>query len=127
MKERLSNLIPLGGFLGLMAVLSTPAFGKETYACFEEGADDPKPEKLVIAESSGSWRGSDETWEFHSESDFCNVSGISFRPESGLFITACFDRQGLSMHELWVQFSAVEGFEGDHFIASGRYRCVAVD
>ena len=127
MTERLSNLIALGGFLCLLVVLPNLAFGEETYACFEEGADDLKPEKLVIAESSGSWRGSDKTWEFHSESDFCNVSDTSFRPETGLLITECFDRQGLSIHELWVQFSGVEGFEGNHFIAAGQYRCISVN
>ena len=101
---------------------SLPSFGEETYACFEKGADDPQSEKLVIAESSGSWRGSDETWKFHSESDFCNVSGTSFRPKSGFSITTCFDRQGLTMHELWVQFSGLEGFEGEHFIAARHIR-----
>lgn len=122
-----SSAFILRSCLALCLVLASPAFGDETYACFEEGADDPKPEKLVIAESSGSWRGSDKTWEFHSESDFCNVSDTSFRPETGLLITECFDRQGLSIHELWVQFSGVEGFEGNHFIAAGQYRCISVN
>ena len=110
----------------LCLLASTPSFGAETYACFEKGVNDPEPIKLIISGSDGSWRGSDYVWELHTDS-FCDASENRFVPETGLVVTACFDRQGPTMHELVVSFSGVGGAEDEHFIAAGQYRCIELD
>ena len=111
--------------LFMVSLFSLPAFGEETYACFEQGENDPLPIKLTINENWVDGPHMSGVFEVHPDTDFCSVSKTVFASDIGMSSAFCFNREELK----W--FQTVTLFEG---MGSGvastlntTWRCIEVD
>ena len=111
--------------LSLCLVMSAPAFGEETYACFETGEKDPMPVKLTINENWVDGPFMSGVFEVHPDTDFCNVSKIVFSSEDGMSSTFCFNREELK----WFQTVTLFGGMGNGVASTlnTTWRCIELD
>ena len=105
--------------------MSAPAFGEETYACFETGEKDPMPVKLTINENWVDGPFMSGVFEVHPDTDFCNVSKIVFSSEDGMSSTFCFNREELK----WFQTVTFFGGMGNGVASTlnTTWRCIELD
>jgi hypothetical protein len=112
----------------LLLVTSSPALGKETYACFETGVNDPEPRKLTIDGSFVVGPSMLGEVEVHSEDDFCSLSKISLQHSDGIVSVSCFNRRDLKIFQ---SFTLLGGFKNDDDDSSETqnitWRCISTD
>ena len=111
-------------FLFLSLLVSSPSWAEETYACFKQGIDNPKPRKLVISAEGVEWfLVYQRPWQINTEQDFCNASHQYFNVALGIVETNCFNREEATLYNTHTEFGATS--DGSSITVS--WRCIAVD
>ena len=109
-------------------VASAPAFGEETYACFEAGVNDPEPEKLTIDGNFLLGPSMKGTYEAHTEDHFCSLSNSNFDVETGVVISSCFNRKDLRLFESFTLFGGFKNDDDDSSVTQNRtWRCIPTE
>lgn len=108
----------------LCLLVSAPVFGEETYACFKQGIDNPKPRRLVISTDGVEWFVNyDRRWQVNTEQDFCNVSLQYFNAAKGFAELNCFNREGATLYNTYTDWGTPDN--GSSLTVS--WRCITVD
>ena len=112
----------------LSLLVSTPAFGKEQYTCFDAGSDDPLPKKLVIDGDLVSWWPLFKQWEVHGDTDFCNLSFMQGGDGEGKASAYCFNRAELKLFETYTLFGGLKNNDDDTSLTLNKtFRCISTD
>ena len=112
----------------VLLVTSSPAFGKEAYACFEMGVNDPEPRKLTIDGSFVVGPSMLGEFEVHSEDDFCSLSKINLQHSSGFVSVSCFNRRDLKLFESSTMLGGLKNDDDDSSLTQNiTWRCISTD
>lgn len=112
----------------LSLLISTSAFGKEQYACFEAGNEDPLPKKLVIDVDLIFWWPLLKQWEVHGDTDFCNLSFTQGGDGEGKASAYCFKRAELKLFETYTLFGGLKNDDDDtSFTLNKTFHCISND
>lgn len=109
----------------LCLFVSNYALGEETYACFKQGIDNPKPRKLVISTDGVEWFVNyKQRWQVNTEQDFCNASNQYFNLAEGFVELNCFNREEATLYTTHTQFGIFADNESS-LTWSATWRCIA--
>lgn len=110
-------------------LVSTPAIGAETYACFKQGIDNPEPKKFVMSADGAEFFDTIyklKKWQVHSEQDDCNASYQYLDWAKGFSEVACFNRKESEIYTSGTTFGTY-GDSQTSLTANVTWRCIAID